>query len=459
MTNFSFCDIIEKRFYELLQKVSNSYLGLFQGEIIICLYFRCFIAKFFLGFGGGKMDVSTILTILGLVFAVIASITAILVVVYKVNPKKEISYKKFLVILLLIVFIITLIILAVFYIIRNWGTTKGGDPSSSIETSYQSSSSSSTESTENHISSSLPIYVSPINVTLEPNGGSISYDPITVYYGEHYPELKEASRDYYKFEGWYTSEIGGYKVKEGDIVDNTNSHTLYAHWIENDLSDWVLVSDMPSGAKIEEEKWEYTLTESIETFNSYEPGWSQIGSYWKQIKTGNNTYAIFPSNSGGKEYCNPSDQFYNTYNNNAYTAFETETTKREITNEQIKSYIYYHWVYPLSGNHSETNRIIGEYKGKPIYNNDGVYHGTADIWESFEGGYVEYNQKYDAYVITGHSTYSYCWNGGIPVYIQTYTDYEKIYQYEREIIKESTTEVTEGGAISNVQKKVKYREK
>lgn len=299
----------------------------------------------------------------------------------------------------------------------------------------------------------------PMNVTLDPNGGTVSYEPITVYFGGHYPELEVPNRDYYSFDGWYTSEYGGHRVKGGDIVNNSDPHTLYAHWVENDLSDWVLEPDKPDDAKTEEEKWTYTLTETLETTNSSEPSWIQIGYCWEQTDTGKHIYANFPSNSEWQEYYDHSDRLYKTYNNSACAAFETETTKREITNEQVKSYIYYHWVYPLSGNHSETNRIIGEYRGKPIYNNEGAYRGTADIWESFEGDYVEYDPKYDAYVITGHSIYSYCWNGRIPVCVQSYTDYEKVYQYKREITKESESEVTVGGNISNVQKYVKYRKK
>lgn len=330
--------------------------------------------------------------------------------------------------------------------------------SSSTETTSSSPSSTTTESTNDSTPSSTPATSNlPLNVTLEPNDGTTSCDSITVYFGENYPELKEPRRDYYTFEGWYTSKNGGYKVEEGDIVKNSYPHTLYAHWMENNLSDWVLESDMPYDAKIEEVKWTYTLTEIEEFASPSVPGWMQTGSHWKQIGTGNHTYANFPSNFDGKEYCDSSDQFYKAYNYNAYTDFETETTKREISNEQVKSYIYYHWVYALSGYHSETNRIIGEYRGKKIYNSEGTYHGTADIWESFEGDYVEYDPKYDAYVITGHSTYSYCWNGRIPVYIQSYTDYEKVYQYKREVPKESRTEVTANDRISNVKKLVRYR--
>lgn len=298
----------------------------------------------------------------------------------------------------------------------------------------------------------------PIDVVLDTNGGNIFTDTITVCLDGRYPKLEDPSRDYYTFKGWYTSKDGGYKVEEGDIVNNPNVHTLYAHWIENPIQEEES-SKVPFDAKIEEVKWTYTLTETQESTNPYEPGWTQTGCYWKKTETGNHIYANFPSNYDGKEYYNITDPFYNTYNNSAYTAFETETSKREITNEHVKSYIYYHWAYPLSGNHSETNRIIGEYKGKPIYNYEGVYYGTSDIWEAVEGGYVEYDFKHDAYVITGCSTYSYCWNGRIPVCIQSYTDYEKKYQYKREITMSSETEVTAGGNISSVKKHVKYRKK
>ena len=58
----------------------------------------------------------------------------------------------------------------------------------------------------------------------------------------------------------------------------------------------------------------------------------------------------------------------------------------------------------------------------------------------------------------GRGTVSYWWYR-FPVYSQTYTDYQKIFQYKKVTQKESTNEVTSVANISNVQKYVKYRKK
>ena len=338
-------------------------------------------------------------------------------------------------------------------------TGEGGE-SSSTGTTSSSSSSSSAGSISESSSSSIPTSSNaPLIVWIDPNGGTVFYNSINVYPGECYPDLPRPYRDYYTFDGWYTSPEGGNEVIGGVIVNNPNSHTLYAHWKENEVSDWVLESKIPAGVKIVDEKWKYILIETKESTNSYESGWTHTGSIWKQTDTGTHTYADFPSNSDGKVYYNTSDQFYKIYNNGAYKNFENENAKREITNEQVEAYIYYHWVYPLSGNHSENDRIIGSYNGEKIYNKDGTYCGAASIWESFKGGYIEYKPEKKAYKAIGNSTYSYWWSGGIPIYTQSYTDYEKIYLYKRETAIESTSEVVEGGGISNVQKYVKYQEK
>lgn len=292
-----------------------------------------------------------------------------------------------------------------------------------------------------------------ISVPLDANGGTVNTNSITVYFGGNYGSLPTPRRDYYTFEGWYTAPSGGSLVESNTIVDSSTPHTLYAHWKQNNISDWVSSSAVPYGAEIVDQKWTYTKTETKESNSSSESGWTQAGSYWKNTDTGTNTYAKFPTNSNGREYYSTSDQFYKSYSTDVYTGYETNNAKREVSGEQIKSYIYYHWVYPLE-ELGEDNREIGEYKGKWI--NDGGY---ANIWESFEGEYVEYNSRADAYEIHGHSTYSYWWNGRIPVYTQTYTDYTKIYQYIRENRLESSVEIVAGSDISNVQKLVRYRPK
>ena len=56
-------------------------------------------------------------------------------------------------------------------------------------------------------------------------------------------ELPVPSRDYYTFDGWYTDADGGDKVTAKTVVTSPTDFTLYAHWIENDVSAWTLASE------------------------------------------------------------------------------------------------------------------------------------------------------------------------------------------------------------------------
>ena len=63
------------------------------------------------------------------------------------------------------------------------------------------------------------------------------------------------------------------------------------------------------------------------------------------------------------------------------------------------------------------------------------------------------------YKFTGHSKYSYWWFRNT-VYKQTYTDYQKLFTYQKVTTGlESSTQVTESDTISNVQTYVRYRPK
>lgn len=65
-------------------------------------------------------------------------------------------------------------------------------------------------------------------VTLNANGGSVSYSSVYVTKNNTYGTLPTPKRNGYKFDGWYTKASGGTKVTASTKV--TSSHTLYAHW-------------------------------------------------------------------------------------------------------------------------------------------------------------------------------------------------------------------------------------
>ena len=58
----------------------------------------------------------------------------------------------------------------------------------------------------------------------------------TVTYDSTYGELTAPTREYYKFDGWYTAATGGTKVTASTKVTNAADHTLYAHWTANNYS-------------------------------------------------------------------------------------------------------------------------------------------------------------------------------------------------------------------------------
>ena len=70
-------------------------------------------------------------------------------------------------------------------------------------------------------------------VELNPNGGVLSNNSITVTYNSTYGSLNTPTRSGYSFEGWYTSANGGSKVTSSTKVTTASNHTIYAHWSAN----------------------------------------------------------------------------------------------------------------------------------------------------------------------------------------------------------------------------------
>lgn len=69
-------------------------------------------------------------------------------------------------------------------------------------------------------------------VSFNGNGGTDTAS-VTVTYNGRYPAMAESVRAGYTFIGWFTEIQGGVQINEGDIVDITESITLYARWTPN----------------------------------------------------------------------------------------------------------------------------------------------------------------------------------------------------------------------------------
>ncbi|MBQ7566621.1 MAG: InlB B-repeat-containing protein [Oscillospiraceae bacterium] len=112
-------------------------------------------------------------------------------------------------------------------------------------------------------------------LTLDPGEGALpAGDPgtRTIYYGEAIGTLPTPTRDYYDFDGWYTAASGGTKVTSSSTF--TGDVTLYAHWTIHIPSDWVLASQVPSGAQVVERKYSYTKRDYTESSSSSISGWT-----------------------------------------------------------------------------------------------------------------------------------------------------------------------------------------
>ncbi|MBR2259230.1 MAG: BspA family leucine-rich repeat surface protein [Blautia sp.] len=66
------------------------------------------------------------------------------------------------------------------------------------------------------------------DIRFDASGGSTSFARKVCIYGTGIGELPSAARKGYFFDGWYTKRIGGIKIDEESIVDQS---TYYAHWI------------------------------------------------------------------------------------------------------------------------------------------------------------------------------------------------------------------------------------
>ena len=69
-----------------------------------------------------------------------------------------------------------------------------------------------------------------VDVTFDANGGSCPVEVQAYEFEASYGALPTATREGYKFLGWFTSAVGGMKVTESFVV--TAAGTLYAHWRE-----------------------------------------------------------------------------------------------------------------------------------------------------------------------------------------------------------------------------------
>jgi len=329
----------------------------------------------------------------------------------------------------------------------------------STQTGYTKTSNGKTTLTVTGNITSEHIYatatLNKYTVTFNGNGGTSSKASQTVTYNSTYGTLPTATRDYYTFLGWYTAASGGTKVTTSTKFTSTSNVTLYAHWELKPLSGWT-ASNVPSGAKVEQERWLYDLRTNTESKETSLSGYTQYGSYWVQYNQGSFYYSEeFPAGF------DTTHEIYTSMAKSPYDAYETQTEKREVSTSW-SGYVYWHWAYPLGDVCYPDNRLISSKKGTYI-SGCGYTNNFAAFKDSTNYGQTDSknNTSNVWYFKNRHNTTDISW-WWIRFNYRTcsYKYFYKMFKYYKiEYDKVSETAITATDLITNVRKQVRYREK
>ena len=269
---------------------------------------------------------------------------------------------------------------------------------------------------------------SQFTVTFDANNGQVSPTSKTVTFGDKYGEIPVPTRSGFTFLGWYNGEN---VFTAETIAESAQDITLRARW----QSDWTLESNKPDGREVVNTKWSYTEREYTTNGASSLSGWTK---YDTKVTGYGGTQGPVYSNPGGnnrkvwsEEYVSASGtrwhysrsisgaSGWNSYNVNISPSWGYLAYSQDITLD-----------YKLDCTDSNWNGLGARY-GKYYYNGFDCpywFNEWSEYWE----------------------TKGTRWYYQDPIYT---------YYYYRDVNKESASEITNGGNISNTQKWVKYIEK
>lgn len=304
------------------------------------------------------------------------------------------------------------------------------------------------------------------------NGGQVTTSSRTCKVDTAIGSLPTPTRDYYVFDGWYSTSSGeGVRITEEWLNTTSNSATIYARWIAKPESGWVTRDQVPADAAVTDISWSYR--EATEATSSTMDGWVSDGSYWKQTGTGSTNYATFPSGF------DKNHTLYTSYAKSPYTAFENETEKREVVNKSA-GWIYWHWMYTVKYA-SGTTRAISSKKG--TFNANGTSTGgfayqyfyafastvncpALDKYYCCSQNILSYNCKSVVQKLPTFNTDKANNKSGLGTdrffrfaySTSTYTDYTMTYKFYRDL-NYQVTDPGNGANITNKVEYVKYRNK
>ena len=287
-------------------------------------------------------------------------------------------------------------------------------------------------------------------LTFDGNGGAGDQSSKQVAFDATFGELPSATRDYYDFDGWYTSASGGTKVTSTNVM--SGDVTVYAHWKIHPTSDWVLASDIPAGAQIVEEKWTYTQREEFVRYMNPDTGEDTADG----MDLSDWTFDHYENLGWGKKHGPTTDDPSGLY-------FQVTEEQYEVS--RTTHYRYYHR-YGLGENVSTGEQ--GYVCGTDASLKSGTRH-EIDLTNSLDstGSFTAFGvteRRYGKYKCPQCGETSYWFTDGEYDDVEYGTRWywqepiENAYYY-RDVDKESTEDPSGLDNVSNIKKYVKYREK
>ncbi len=202
------------------------------------------------------------------------------------------------------------------------------------------------------------------------------------------------------------------------VCGKTYTETATVGW-----SDWS--ETKPAGVEdsLIESKTQYRSSkyETKTSYNTSESGWTLKSSDWEKANSGSVTYV--KSWPGGFHTGNA---LYGTYNKTPVSASETATAKTVVNSEAVSGYIYWHWCRGSYTAGPINRRVSDVCEGE--FQTFHAFFSASDASSTDESGINGGDCKY--YPNEGCCKDTY-WYFQIPVYTQNYTNYKKLFTYER----------------------------
>ncbi|MFR1402229.1 MAG: S-layer homology domain-containing protein [Oscillospiraceae bacterium] len=202
------------------------------------------------------------------------------------------------------------------------------------------------------------------------------------------------------------------------VCGKTYTETATVGW-----SDWS--ETKPAGVEdsLIESKTQYRSSkyETKTSYNTSESGWTRKSSDWEKANSGSVTYV--KSWPGGFHTGNA---LYGTYNKTPVSASETATAKTVVNSEAVSGYIYWHWCRGSYTAGPINRRVSDVCEGE--FQTFHAFFSTSNASSTDASGANGGNCKY--YPNSGCCADTY-WYFQIPVYTQSYTNYKKLFTYER----------------------------